>query len=94
MTRGHRAGRVLSERVAMTRILSAEPFLCWDCRTARFRVEHGRDGGHVIALYHLPECPVHHSAWSERAADDYIRAVLIIGGMALAEYGDVTEVHR
>jgi len=86
---------VLAERAAITRILSAEPFLCWDCRTARFRVEydpvHGR---HVAALYHLKTCPVRRSAWSARAAEDYVRALLIMGGMALAEYGDVTAAHR
>ena len=94
MTRGHRAGRVLAERAAIIRIMSAEPFLCWDCRTARFRVEHDGAGGHVVVLYHLRECPVRHSAWSKRAADDYVRAVLIMGGMTLAEYCDVTGAHR
>jgi hypothetical protein len=95
VTRGHRAGRVLAERGEIVRILSGEPFLCWDCRTARFRVEydlvHGR---HVVALYHLAECPAHWSSWSARAADDYLRALLIIGGMTLAEYCDVTGAHR
>jgi hypothetical protein len=77
----------------MARILAGEPFLCWDCRTARFRVEH--DGGRiVVALYHLKECPVHRSAWSARSADDYLRAVLILGGMALSDYCDVAGLHR
>jgi hypothetical protein len=93
VTRGHRAGRVLAERDAMIRILSAEPALCPDCGSARFRVEF--DGArHVVALYHLRECPVRRSAWSKRAADDYLRALLIIGGMCLAEYADVEPVHR
>ena len=77
MTRGHRAGRVLAERAQIIRILSGEPALCWDCGSGRFRVEY--DGARfTVALYHLRECPVRGSAWSERAADDYIRALLIM----------------
>lgn len=89
----HRAGRVLAERAAIIRILSAEPFLCWDCRSARFRVESG-GARFTVALYHLRTCPVRRSSWSERAADDYLRAVLILGGMSLSDYCDVTGAHR
>lgn len=89
----HRGGRVLAERAEIIRILSGEVFLCWDCRSAKFRVEH--DGARfVIALYHLRECPVHRSGWSVRVADDYVRAVLIMGGMVLADYCDPDLAHR
>jgi hypothetical protein len=88
-----RGGRAVAERSAMTRILSQEPFLCWDCRTARFRVEYDGER-YVVALYHLKECPVHRSSWSSRAADDYIRALLIMGGMTLADYLDPALAHR
>jgi hypothetical protein len=84
---------VLAERDAMIRILSAESALCHDCGTARFRVEFDV-ARFTVALYHLRECPVRRSAWSARAADDYLRAVLIMSGMTLAEYGDVTGEHR
>jgi len=48
----------------------------------------------VIALYHDASCPVRRSAWSARAADDYLRAVLILGGMKLADYLDPGMAHR
>jgi hypothetical protein len=48
----------------------------------------------MVALDHLRECPVLRTPWSARAADDYIRAVLIMGGMTLAEYCDVSGLHR
>jgi hypothetical protein len=91
--RGGKAVRDREDAAAIVRILQAEAFLCWDCRTARYRVEH--DGERfTVALYHLKECPALRSGWSARAADDYIRAVLILGGLHLADYLDVTGVHR
>lgn len=77
----------------MVRVLAAEPFLCWDCRTAKFRVE--SDGSRfTVAIYHLKECPALRSGWSARSCDDYVRAVLIMGGISLSDYWDVTGAHR
>lgn len=82
-------GRKPELRAAMVRALSAEPFLCWDCRSARFRISF--DGARVT-LYHLRECPVLRSSWLTRCADDYIRALLIMSGISLADYSLSDEV--
>jgi hypothetical protein len=93
---GRPSGRIIAEeRALMDGILAAEAFLCWDCRTAAFGIEWDPyNERHMVALDHLRECPVLRTPWSARAADDYIRAVLIMGGMTLAEYCDVSGLHR
>ena len=81
------------ERALITRILGELPALCHDCGSVAFRVERGSERP-VVAVYHLASCPALRSAWSARACDDYVRAVLILGGLHLAEYGDGEVAHR
>ena len=85
------------ERAEIVRILSREPFLCHDCETASFKVSPGTAPARrpVIEVFHLPTCPAYQrSSWSARACGDYIRAVLILGGLHLADYGDSEVSHR
>ena len=81
------------ERALIIRILSAEPFLCHDCGTVAFRVEHG-DERPVVAVYHTATCPALRCRWSARACDDFVRACLILGGLHLADYADGELSHR
>ena len=91
----HRAGRVALERKLISEILYAEPALCEDCMTVRFRLSFNPEtGAHVVELIHRRTCPCRRLAWSRRGCDDYIRSLLIIGGIHLAEYNDVEPVHR
>jgi hypothetical protein len=91
----HRAGRVALERKLISAILYAEPSLCPDCMTVKFRIYcNPESGGHVIELIHKRTCPCKRSAWSRRAASDHIRAVLLLAGLHLAEYNDTECTHK
>ena len=91
----HRAGRIALERKLISAILYAEPALCPDCGSVKFRVTFNPEtGAHVIELVHDRMCPVRRSAWSRRACDDHVRALLLLGGLHLAEYDDIEPVHR
>jgi hypothetical protein len=86
-----------AERAEIARILSLEPFVCHDCESSSFRVSLGPAPARrpVIEVFHLLTCPAYQrSSWSARACSDYIRAVLIIGGLHLADYGDGEVEHR
>ncbi len=88
-------GRGAEERAEIARILSAEVFLCWDCRTASFKVAAGERRRPVVEVFHLPTCPAYErSGWSARACEDYVRAVLIMGGLHLSDYCDGSVAHR
>jgi len=91
----HRAGRVALERKLISEILYGEAELCLDCPTLKFRISFNPEtGAHVIELIHARTCPCRRSAWSRRAADDHIRALLILGGLSLADYCDVEPTHK
>lgn len=45
------------ERAEIARILSAEPFLCWDCRTSAFKVCAGEHRRPVVEVFRLPGLP-------------------------------------
>lgn len=82
------------ERAEIARILSLEPFVCWDCRTSAFKVSPGKRRP-VVEVFHLPTCPAYRrSAWSARVCEDYVRACLVLGGLHLADYCDGTVEHR
>ena len=77
------------ERAEIARILSAEVFLCWDCRTSAFKVCAGERHRPVVEVFHLPTCPAYRgSSWSARVCEDYIRACLLMAGHHLSDYYD------
>lgn len=95
MKRGGRAVREREERARIAQILAREPSLCLDCGTVRFKVSYAEYQDRFdVVLYHLRDCPVRRSSWSMRACDDYLRALLIIAGLSLADYNcHVEAVH-
>jgi hypothetical protein len=88
-----RGGRAVAERDLLRAAVLTIDTPCLDCVAATVSVEW--DGArYLVSVAHQRTCPVRRNAWSCRACDDRLRALLIMAGVPLAHYGDDVTAHR